>query len=53
MDFPGDSDDKETCLQCEGPEFHPWVEKIPWGRECQLTILAWRIPWTEELDGLI
>ena len=21
------------CLQCRGPEFHPWVGKIPWRRE--------------------
>jgi len=31
----------------------PWVEKFPWRREWQCTllcsnILAWRITWTEE-----
>jgi len=34
--------------------FDPWVRKIPWRRAWQLTpsILAWRIPWTEEPGGL-
>jgi hypothetical protein len=34
--------------------FHPWVEKIPL-EECTVThssTFAWRIPWTEEADGL-
>ena len=35
--------------------FDPWVGKIPWRREWMAThssILAWRIPWTEEPGGL-
>jgi len=29
--------------------FDPWVRKIPWRKEWQPTsVLAWRIPWTEE-----
>ena len=34
--------------------YAPWVGKIPWRREWQThsTILAWRIPWTEEPGGL-
>ena len=30
--------------------FYPWVGKIPWRKKCQpvSSILAWRIPWTEE-----
>ena len=34
--------------------FDPWVGKIPWRREWLPTpvILVWRIPWTEEPDGL-
>ena len=35
--------------------FDPWVGKIPWRRAWQHTavsILAWRIPWTEEPGGL-
>ena len=23
----------KICLQCRGPEFDPWVGKIPWRRE--------------------
>ena len=34
--------------------FDPWVEKIPLEKEMAThsSILAWRIPWTEELCGL-
>ena len=34
--------------------FSPWVGKIPWRRAWQphSSILAWRIPWTEETGGL-
>ena len=37
-----------------GDSVRSWVRKIPWRRKCQptLSILAWRIPWTEEPDGL-
>ena len=44
-------------------EFDPWVGKIPWRRNWQLSpvwqletatslSLAWEIPWTEEPGGL-
>ena len=36
------------CLQCGRPGFDSWVGKIPWRR----SILAWRIPRTEEPGGL-
>ena len=29
----------------------PWVRKIPW-RRSRSSILAWKIPWTEEPGGL-
>ena len=34
--------------------FNPWVGKIPWRRKWQThsSILAWKIPWTEESGGL-
>ena len=34
--------------------FDPWVGKIPWRKEMAThsSILAWKIPWTEELGGL-
>ena len=28
---------ERVCLQCRGPRFNPWVRKIPWRREWQLT----------------
>ena len=33
--------------------FNPWVGKIPLekGMATHSNILAWRIPWTEELEG--
>ena len=35
-------------------EFNSWVRKNPLkeGMATHSTILAWRIPWTEEPDGL-
>ena len=33
--------------------FDPWVGKIPWIRKWHSSILAWRIPWTEEPGGLV
>ena len=37
LDFPGGSDGKVSCLQCERPGFNPWVGKIPWRRKWQST----------------
>ena len=47
--FPGGSDGK-----CRRPEFDPWVGKIPGRRKpaTHSSVLAWRIPWTEEPAGL-
>ena len=41
-------------LQSRRPGFDPWVGKIPWRREwlTHSSILAWRIPRTEEPSGL-
>ena len=37
------------------PGFNPWVGKIPQRREMETpsSILAWRIPWTEEPGRVI
>ena len=44
---------ERVSLQCRRPGIDPWVGKIPWkGMGTHSGILAWRIPWTEELDGL-
>ena len=32
--------------------FNPWAWKITWSRKWKPSILAWRIPWTEEPGGL-
>ena len=53
LGFPGGSDGKESAAMWE-----TWVQSL--GREDPLekgmathsTILAWRIPWTEEPGGL-
>ena len=44
-------------LQCRNHRrcrFDPWVRKVPWrrGQASHSSILAWRIPWTEEPGGL-
>ena len=54
-DFPGGASGKEPACQRRRHKKHgfdPWVRKIPWGRARQSSILAWRIPRTEELSGL-
>ena len=45
---------KRICLQFRRPRFDPSVRKIPLekGMAIHFSILAWRIPWTEELGGL-
>ena len=51
--FPAGSD-REICLQCERPRFNPWVRDDPLekGMATHSSVLAWRIPWTEEPGGL-
>ena len=45
---------KEPNCQCRRFGFDPWEEKIPLEEEMAThsSILAWRIPWTEEPDEL-
>ena len=50
---------KESTLQCRRHRrggFDSWFGKIPWSRECSIpshsSILALKIPWTEEPGGL-
>ena len=42
------------CRRCKRCGFDPWVGKIPRSRKWQphSSILAWKIPWTEEPGGL-
>ena len=45
---------RATCLQCGRPRFDSWIGKIPpeKGMATHSSLLAWRIPWTEEPGGL-
>ena len=52
----GASGKESTCL-CGKPKsrgFDPWAGKIPLeeGMASHSSLLAWRIPWTEEPGGL-
>ena len=42
------------CRRCKRLKFYPWVGKILLEDEmaAHFSIPAWRIPWTEEPDGL-
>ena len=35
----GGSDSKESACQCRKPMFDSWVEKIPWRKKCQPTLV--------------
>ena len=54
--FAGGASGKEPACQrwrCKRGGFSPWVGTIPWkGMTAHPSILAWRIPWTEEPGGL-
>ena len=41
-------------LHCQKPRFAPWIRKIPLKKRMAThsSVLVWRIPWTEEPDGL-
>ena len=38
----------KNLLAMQETGFESWVGKIPWRRKWQPTLVAWRIPWTEE-----
>ena len=53
VSFPGGASGKELssqCRRCKRCRFDPWVGKIPpeEGMATQSSVLAWRIPRTEE-----
>ena len=52
LGFPDGASDKESTCQCRRGKRHEvslWVRKIPGvGNVNPLSILAWKIPWTEE-----
>ena len=52
--FPGSATGKESACRCQRHKrcrFNPWIGKNPW-RRTHFSILAWKIPWTEESDRL-
>ena len=50
--FPGGSDGKESAWQCKRPWFYPWEDPLEKGVATHSSILAWKIPWTQEPGGL-
>ena len=51
--FPGGSDGKEFACNAEDMGLIPGLGRSPGeGMATHANILAWRIPWTEELGGL-
>ena len=55
MGFLGGASGKEPTCQCRRPGFHPWVgidPEMKMEMETHSSILAWKIPWTEEPGGL-
>ena len=55
LGFPGRASGKEPACQCRRHE--TWVRSLGWEDPLEesvadhSSILAWRIPWTEELTG--
>ena len=45
---------KESACQCKKCGFDPWVGQFPWRMKmaAHSSILAWKIPWTNEPGGL-
>ena len=53
MDFPGDSVSKESAYNAGDPGSRTGQEDpLEKGMATHSSILAWRIPWTEEPGGL-
>ena len=51
LGFRGGVSHKEPSFK--GCGFEPWIRKIPWrSMATHSSVLAWRIPWTEEAGGL-
>ena len=50
--FPGGSDGKESAMQETWVQSLGWEDPLEKGMATHSSILAWRIPWTEEPGGL-
>ena len=53
LGFPGDSNGKESACNVGDPCSIPGLENpLEKGMATHSSILAWRVPWTEEPGGL-
>ena len=52
MGFPGGSDGKESACNAGDMGLIPGEDPLEQGMATLSSILAWRIPWTEEPGGL-
>ena len=52
LGFPGGSDGEESVKNSDGEEFAGLRRPLEKGMASHSSILAWRIPQTEELGGL-
>ena len=52
MSFPGGSDGKESACNAGDLGSIPGLRRSPGGGHGNSSILAWRIPWTEQPGGL-
>ena len=53
LGFPGGSDGKESASNVGDPGLIPgWDDPLEKEMATHSSILAWRIPWTEEPNGL-
>ena len=53
LGFPGDSNGKESACNVGDPCSTPGLENpLEKGMATHSSILAWRVPWTEEPGGL-
>ena len=50
MGFPGGSDDEEYACNARDMDLTPGLGRCPGEGMATPSILAWRIPWTEEPD---
>ena len=50
--FPGDSASEEYAMQQTQVQSLGWEDPLEKGMVTHSSILAWRIPWTEEPGGL-
>ena len=54
MDFPGGLDGKEFACSAGDPRVQSlgWEDSLEKGMAIHSSVVAWRIPWTEEPGGL-